>query len=493
MTTPIFMTGFEYGMIDIPGGGLANSILGSGLEVNTTPSPRHGGSYSLFTHPTTIADGQIRWTNFITSSIQVGRLYLRIQTAPSLATEIAFWDTNQASEPQLYLNPVSVKLELRWGGGSAVDLGTYTLNKWHRVDWHVDLSSSTNVVKARLDGGTEATTSLSQSAGVLSGLALGTTTDIEYNILWDDIIVSNTSGDYPIGPGEIRPLKLTADGAHSPATPDCLRGGGASPALISGSNVAYQYLDDVPFPNGPSPTTDRISQDASASPHDTHYVEVTFADVVENIFHGVVAWLAYGGDAVAPNNGSAKIVRSDATEVTLYSGDMSETTVFYKRAVVTAPVSGWTRDEINALKARVGYSTDANPNPFWQALLGEYACYRRTRLTWDLISSTQADAQEVCTAIENDDLALKEIETDSHGDMESESDWRCVGDVVFSNEVDARNVYQAIINKWTSGPLAAKILSGSLTNLHRCPHPEGESSFDCGTDPLAIFEETVKA
>src|SRR4029077_17395457 len=43
----------------------------------------------------------------------------------------------------------------------------------------------------------------------------------------------------------------------------------------------------------------------------------------------------------------------------------------YKSAVVTPAASPWTQSAVNGLVARVGYSTDSNPNPYWDAIVLE--------------------------------------------------------------------------------------------------------------------------
>jgi len=261
----------------------------------------------------------------------------------------------------------------RWADADAfVDSGvTVVANTWYRVDMKVDVSANPKLYDWQIDGVAQTQISKAEVATILSTLGFGTDIAQTLTCYYEDAFISVTASDYPIGAGEIKSLSPDADGTHSPATPDCIRGGGVSPALINGGNTAFQYMDDVPFPTGASPTTDRINQDITTG-HTTHYVEVTFPDIAETVINGVQGELAYGGDSTTANNGATLAVRSDATEITIFAGDMSETSVFYKSAIVTAPGGGWTQAEVNALKMRLGKSSDITPNPFWQALMFEY-------------------------------------------------------------------------------------------------------------------------
>ena len=52
---------------------------------------------------------------------------------------------------------------------------------------------------------------------------------------------------------------------------------------------------------------------------------------------------------------------------------MSQTALQYKSAVVKPAGLSWTQAAVNGLLARVGYSTDSTPNPYWDAIVLEAA------------------------------------------------------------------------------------------------------------------------
>jgi hypothetical protein len=63
-----------------------------------------------------------------------------------------------------------------------------------------------------------------------------------------------------------------------------------------------------------------------------------------------------GAGSTAANNGETRVVRQDGTPSSVQAGDMSETSLFVRGGIVAPPAAGWTLTELDALKARVGYS-----------------------------------------------------------------------------------------------------------------------------------------
>src|SRR3990172_7441060 len=49
--------------------------------------------------------------------------------------------------------------------------------------------------------------------------------------------------------------------------------------------------------------------------------------------------------------------------------------------------------------------------------------------------------------------------------------WLCGGDVEFNVELDATTFFGQVVNRWTTGGLAGRILAGRRISRHPCPHP----------------------
>ncbi len=127
---------------------------------------------------------------------------------------------------------------------------------------------------------------------------------------------------------------------------------------------SWARVDDVPATS----TADFVKQTTA---NGTGYVEFTFADTAETCINAVGAVAAYHSSASGTNVGKISVFNG-TTESMVYSGSMGVTTLGCKRAVVSAGSGAGTSSLVNALEARVGYSTDSSPNPYWDALLREY-------------------------------------------------------------------------------------------------------------------------
>ena len=86
----------------------------------------------------------------------------------------------------------------------------------------------------------------------------------------------------------------------------------------------------------------------------------------------VSAVLAYHAAGTSADNGKTSIF-DGPTETVVFSGDMSQTALQYKSAVVTPAAAPWNQAAVNGLVARVGYSTDSSPNPYWDSIVLEAA------------------------------------------------------------------------------------------------------------------------
>ena len=88
------------------------------------------------------------------------------------------------------------------------------------------------------------------------------------------------------------------------------------------------------------------------------YVEFGLQATTETCIRDVSAVLAYHAAATAADNGKTSIF-DGASETVVFGGDMSQTGLQYKSAVVTPAAASWNQTAVNGLVARVGYSTDS--------------------------------------------------------------------------------------------------------------------------------------
>jgi hypothetical protein len=116
-------------------------------------------------------------------------------------------------------------------------------------------------------------------------------------------------------------------------------------------------------------TADYVRQQANTG---SSYVEFGFQDRPETCMREVSVILAYHAAGTSADNGKTGIFEG-ATETGVFTGDMSQTALQYKRAAVTPGAVTWNQAALNGLVARVGYSTDSSPNPYWDSIMLEAA------------------------------------------------------------------------------------------------------------------------
>lgn len=371
MTTPIFVTGFEYGLaaLTINGGGLFNYVYAT-VPPTIVNTEHHSGAYAL----KVAASAQlsyVRW-NLATPTTFVSREYFKIETAPSAAAFIAFITPTAATgtPPRIYLNPTNGKVELRAGANVVAVGDSYpTDGSWFYVDWYVDVSANPWRFKGKVNGGTEFSGNYASAADTLATHGVGTSATATYTIYVDDVVVSVTGADYPIGPGGTELLIPSTDGTHNNGANILENAAGAD---INGSSVfAYQQVQGVPMGDA----TTRVQQNGASG---TSYVAVNFANIsaAHASIIGAMAVLAYQSASATANTAGCIVTKDNFSTATTVWGapgaeaDYSESSVFWKSVIIAGAVDDTT---VNALAARMGYSSDATPDPWWVDLAVEVA------------------------------------------------------------------------------------------------------------------------
>jgi hypothetical protein len=157
-------------------------------------------------------------------------------------------------------------------------------------------------------------------------------------------MISQTSGDYPIGTGKILGLSPNAMGTSSDPTAKLATEAGAW------GSTTWDKLDEVPM-TSIGDYVRQVTADANV------YLEVTYADTAETCINAVQGEVAY---------------HSGATERVVYAGIMSSLSVI-NRSVIVAPAAGtWDQTKVNGLTSRIGYAVDNAPMQYWDALMLEY-------------------------------------------------------------------------------------------------------------------------
>lgn len=352
----VWMTGWEHGVGSTSGGGIWNTSAGS-PTINSTSTYVRTGSYSIRFYKTGTA-ATCYFTKSTTGTTIVSRFYVRFTTLP--AAKITIFNAASAGGDNFKIMVTSggvISAQINSGTertGPTLSTGTwycietksYSGSASYTLDWQVDHAEQTQA--------TASSSNYNQTV-----ITFGSLTSSTYDFYMDDMVLSQTSGDYPIGAGAIVGKIASSDGTVSNPSSYLQNQLGNA---IGGSYPAYSYVNNLPL-SGSAKYVKQVTLDTI----DT-WAQVYFASFSEGTPKRVHGWLSYKASGTSSNNGKTYI-QGDALD-TIYDGDMSESSVYYKGVPVT--VSGsWTSTKVNALYAEFGYSSDSTPNPYWCGLMIE--------------------------------------------------------------------------------------------------------------------------
>lgn len=136
--------------------------------------------------------------------------------------------------------------------------------------WTVDVQVNGIPCGQAVSATAGSTTAEQLRIGTQQGFGSGITIDA----LFDDVTISTTAADYPIGPGYVDPFVPTADGTHNIAGAADFQRGNSGTDILNATTTAFQLVDDVPLPSGTVDEADNIR--AVAPPNATDYVECVF-------------------------------------------------------------------------------------------------------------------------------------------------------------------------------------------------------------------------
>lgn len=365
MATPVIITGFEHGINpSTNGGGLADNIVGTPVVQGTV---KYSGDYALQIETTSDALESIRMP-LSQVAMTVVSFRVRFETFPNYATEVLTIGNNigSATYGKVWFDPADNKLEFRFGTTAGNKYGTaLSIGVWYKIDIKYDLGNATLTLDAKVDGNDITQVTYSSYASTNFSVRFGWySVAVTGNMYIDDVVASETGADYPLGNVIVKAPRPNAEGTHNAGTNVIEDSAGND---IDGSTYqAYPKLDDKPWG---STVEDYIRQAAVGS---GNYAEVEFEDLTDiDTVIGVQALLQYAASG-STNSSASTYIRDGSTDRTVYSGDMSETSAFYKRAIIQ-PASSWSQSVINALKGRIGYATDVGSMPYWMGLILEVA------------------------------------------------------------------------------------------------------------------------
>jgi len=362
MPTLVYNTGFEHGTLSTNGEGLATSLVGN-YELSSTI--KRTGNYAVRVYGA--------WSyvamNIGAVSTRVGRFYVLFHSWPASGTTHfgvvgggtdLFWLTFDSDNKKIGIKT--------YGGTASYADVVCSLDTWYRVDFKCVFGSPTSTGDIQVNG-----TAATQATGeALSGSDdsfrfFSDSADADY--YFDDLAYSHTADDYPIGPGQGIGLSPSGTGTSNTGTNIIEDNTGGD--INDSTNPPAQYLDDVPI----STATDYIKQSAVGT---GNYFETPFASIGPGTIKGARAILAYRASGESGDQGACIVSRDGSFDTydeiwgnPTTRADYSESSVFYKSKQLSIPTGGWSRDAVNALKVRGGYSNDVEDVPYWVNLMIE--------------------------------------------------------------------------------------------------------------------------
>jgi hypothetical protein len=354
-SSAVWLTGFEHGVVSNVGGGIFNTLTGAPTADATT---FRNGLYSLRINDAAAGSTINALKTFTATNIVVARFAVRLSALPGVSSSLVHIDSG--TDLVFGYDQPSQKFSLALGTSTATSASTVSAGMWYVIDLRYDLRANPNLGDWRVDSVAQPQVTRAAAASTANGFGLGATTNPSvYTANFDDVLVANQANAYPIGNGKV--VRLIPDGVGTHNTPGDFRDDDNS-AIDANS---WQRIDEVPM----SSITDYVLQ---LNNNATGYLEFTFGNTTETCIREISAVIGYHKASNGGNTGKGSIF-AGSTESILVSGDFGGTSIQYGSAIVTPAAAPWTQAAVNAVVARFGYSTDANPDPYLDSLVLELA------------------------------------------------------------------------------------------------------------------------
>jgi chitodextrinase len=354
-SSAVWLTGMEHGVVSTAGGGIFSTLTGVPTADNTIART---GAYSLQIADASASSAVRALRTFTASGVVVTRFAVRLSAPPSVTSNLAYIDSG--TDLVFRYNATSQRFELVLGTSIATATTTVSPATWYLIDLRYNLSANLNLGDWRVNGVTQTQVSRSATPATANGFGMGATENPSvYTANYDDIVVSSQPTAYPLEDSRIVGLVPNSMGT-SAGTGNFQNNDGTA----IGAN-SWQRIDEAPMTSN----ADYVRQQANSG---TSFLEFGLEDTPETCIRDISAVLGYHAARSAADNGKTSIF-DGATETVIFSGDMSQTALQYKSAIVTPAAATWSQAALSGLVARVGYSTDSSPNPYWDSIIAEAA------------------------------------------------------------------------------------------------------------------------
>ena len=117
-----------------------------------------------------------------------------------------------------------------------------------------------------MDGTTLGIASATGLNNAIANISLGPAVSTGWvgDVFWDDVLLSHTAADHPLGAGHANDFVPTADGTHNIAGTGDFQRTTTGTDILNATTTAYQLIDDVPLETTP---VDRINMGGADQRH----------------------------------------------------------------------------------------------------------------------------------------------------------------------------------------------------------------------------------
>jgi hypothetical protein len=354
--TASYLSGFESGAISAVGGGLFLEVHTLGGTPTAESTVKRNGGHSLRVAKNNAGASYV--LNKLEGTSGVERVAIRFPALPSADLDrVLGMGITAGNSLRIGYTASSNRLEVHFAGGPKIAASSpVTAGAWHVIELNLDVGANPRTADWRIDGVAQSGTSSPEAASTLASVWWGSAVPADvFTANYDDVLVSQTPADYPIGDGRVLALRPNSS---------------AGPAAFSNDDgtgvdaTSYTRLDDNPMDS----IADNVYQNAISG---TSYVELGFENTTATCFNGISAVMAHHSASSAQATNAKTSVVDGSTESVVYSGNMVSTALAYRSGIVT-PADQWTTTAVNGLGARFGFTTAGTAVPRWDALLIEY-------------------------------------------------------------------------------------------------------------------------
>lgn len=371
--TPIFCCGFECGVFISSGSGVPGYHFYGGSSASISTTTVRSGLRSGRINGTNIVDGFSTEAFAASSNITVFRFYIRFASLPSVTTSLG---VSGSGNPGVFFNATDSKIYPgRYNAGAF--LGTQgfsvTTGVWYRIDCRVNTSANPWAIDVSVDGTALTTYSPAIASQTSNAIYLGPVNSATVDMYYDDVIVSQTSGDYPIGGGYVNHFIPTSDGTHNVAGSNDFERSGTGTDILNSTTDAYLLIQKEPLV-----TTNTTYILLLAPPNATDYVECVFGNgtgvSTPTIAPRWVEAIVTFNEVTSGVNNIRLALNDNGTTSDIYNGDVGNTNVAHKGwSDPPSAATSWTLSSGNGnfLNLRIRcYTSDAAPDPtFISAML----------------------------------------------------------------------------------------------------------------------------